>query len=142
MSWSLWLWVGVAGLFTLASTSKGLMCYHCSNCRHERGTPLMCNYGYDVCTKVVIVGRVEKSCGKQQICGFGPHSRGSISSWNHLQKLLSDVNTDLLRIPAGMDASSVDCCYTDYCNSAKEIMPSFLSLMLPLLLYIMYFKII
>ncbi|XP_068238130.1 uncharacterized protein [Palaemon carinicauda] len=137
MSWSLWLWVGVAGLFTLASTSKGLMCYHCSNCRHERGTPLMCNYGYDVCTKVVIVGRVEKSCGKQQICGFGPHSRGSISSWNHLQKLLSDVNTDLLRNPGGLYDSSIMCCASDYCNSARGEMPTYSLVILPLTVYLL-----
>ncbi|XP_066985516.1 uncharacterized protein [Macrobrachium rosenbergii] len=137
MSWSLWLWVGVAGLLALASTSKGLMCYHCSNCRHERGTALMCNYGYDVCTKVVIVGRVEKSCGKQQICGFGPHSRGTISSWSHLQKLLSDVNTDRLRLPGGLYDSSIMCCASDYCNSAKGKMPTYSLIILPLAVYLM-----
>ncbi|KAK7081693.1 hypothetical protein SK128_002435 [Halocaridina rubra] len=133
-------WLGPILLWALLSTSDALRCYHCSNCHSEVGTPMQCNYGYDVCMKVTIVGRVEKACGRKSVCGFGPTKRGVVTSWNRLQNLLSDVNTDLLRIPDGMEASSVMCCTSDHCNSASSTSLSlFLLLLLIFLVHLMWY---
>ncbi|XP_068231100.1 uncharacterized protein [Palaemon carinicauda] len=109
-------------LLAALSTSEALKCFHCNNCGDDAGTPYDCNDDNDVCLKISLAGRVQKSCAQKAACGLGAVERGVVSAWNNLKNLLSDVDQDVVDIPDDAQAKIVECCESDLCNAASSKM--------------------
>ncbi|XP_068231127.1 uncharacterized protein [Palaemon carinicauda] len=101
-------------LLAALSTSEALKCFHCNNCGDDAGTPYDCNDDNDVCLKISLAGRVQKSCAQKAACGLGAVERGVVSAWNNLKNLLSDVDQE------ATDAQLIYCCDRSYCNGATS----------------------
>ncbi|XP_066985514.1 uncharacterized protein [Macrobrachium rosenbergii] len=99
-------------LCAVLATSEALKCFHCNNCGDDAGTPYDCSDNNDVCLKITLAGRVQKSCAQKAACGLGAVERGVVNAWNNLKNLLSDVDQE------ATDAQLIYCCDRSYCNGA------------------------
>ncbi|KAK3872585.1 hypothetical protein Pcinc_022344 [Petrolisthes cinctipes] len=112
-SWS-GVCVGVL-LAVLVSTTCGLQCYQCTNCGDSVGTPEDCGSSYGACMKLDMGGRIDKTCGKKMVCGFRSIEKSAVTFWNNIKNLLSD---DDEAVSGDVEAKIMQCCDTDYCNTA------------------------
>ncbi|XP_064098895.1 CD59 glycoprotein-like isoform X1 [Macrobrachium nipponense] len=121
-------------LCAVLATSEALKCFHCNNCGDDAGTPYDCSDNNDVCLKITLAGRVQKSCAQKAACGLGAVERGVVNAWNNLKNLLSDVDQDVVDIPDDAQAKIVACCESDLCNAAPGKMANpVILILLPLL---------